>query len=720
MEYQSLFSVISPIEKSAILKIIKESFTDLEDNYERLYFGLKDYLVKYQNEDISPLVFVMFGQIAKDFEKTEKIDQFLEFFPDSPELQFYKIEKDIDKGIFEDIDKVLELARLKDEEREQIFHRLVSADRVAKIIMDLQSFAVEISFYVLKEQFDKIKDIYNEVEPHIKDALAWSQKKNIIYILELCTRLILQFSRHLLTAQNISAAVEFFEREDNQEIFQKNERIIMRANILETSAVIYYSAGQPTTAIKEMEKALELLPKIHGRKSWKSNFYHNYGYMLTVIDKDRCLEAYEKCLELIEDSEDYQSIASALGNLISLQVEHNNKKEARQLLKQLVEILEMSEELITPFRAYSVTANAISLDDYKLAHEYMQVLEKKVEEKPSNFNKGLLAGAKMYYYSTAEINYEKYLKWGNESLYYFNKQQDYLGVMTSLYNLTITDFQFYKISDNERYLNSSKKHVNELLTLVGKLDSPTWIGNKNITLAGFAMLGEDYNKAKKILAKVPKTDESSINNNKQMMSQLLAYRENLVEKEETKKEVPSTEGQTPVPQYSEYPLLNEIASDQEAQKVMAMHLIEKTLLEMISLPTEFEPIKADIKLILLINSAGMTLYTKIFDTQKINQQLISNFISAIDTFGKQLFGTKEPYFSFRRGNNIILFQNINSDLNIAMIVTKENYDAIMKLNTLSKEIDAYLDGKSIDLNESPSEDSPFYKWLQEEIEQITS
>ncbi|MBD3190284.1 MAG: hypothetical protein GF308_06555, partial [Candidatus Heimdallarchaeota archaeon] len=102
MEYQSLFSVISPIEKSAILKIIKESFSDLEDNYERLYFGLKDYLVKYQNEDISPLVFVMFGQIAKDFEKTEKIEQFLEFFPDSPELQFYKIEQEIDKGIFED------------------------------------------------------------------------------------------------------------------------------------------------------------------------------------------------------------------------------------------------------------------------------------------------------------------------------------------------------------------------------------------------------------------------------------------------------------------------------------------------------------------------------------------------------------------------------------------------------------------------------------------
>ena len=152
--------------------------------------------------------------------------------------------------------------------------------------------------------------------------------------------------------------------------------------------------------------------------------------------------------------------------------------------------------------------------------------------------------------------------------------------------------------------------------------------------------------------------------------------------------------------------------------VFTMHMVEKTMQELVSLPQQVDPVKADIKLILLINTAGLTIYTKILDAQKMNQQLISNFISAIDSFGSQLFGTKEPYFSFKRGSNIILFQNVNKDLNLAMIVSQENYDAIMKLNTLGKEIGIYLEDKEIDINKTIEEKSEFYEWLQTEVDQI--
>ncbi len=53
-----------------------------------------------------------------------------------------------------------------------------------------------------------------------------------------------------------------------------------------------------------------------------------------------------------------------------------------------------------------------------------------------------------------------------------------------------------------------------------------------------------------------------------------------------------------------------------------------------------------------------------------------------------------------------------------MIVSQENYDAIMKLNTLGKEIGMYLEDKEIDTSKTMEEKSEFYEWLQSEVDQI--
>ena len=43
IEYQSIFNIISPLEKSGILKIIKKDFVDIKDNYEKFLLGLQEY-----------------------------------------------------------------------------------------------------------------------------------------------------------------------------------------------------------------------------------------------------------------------------------------------------------------------------------------------------------------------------------------------------------------------------------------------------------------------------------------------------------------------------------------------------------------------------------------------------------------------------------------------------------------------------------------------------
>ncbi|MBN1328196.1 MAG: tetratricopeptide repeat protein [Candidatus Heimdallarchaeota archaeon] len=714
IEYQSLFSIISPIEKSGILKIIKEKYIDLKDKYEALFLGLKDYLVNYKNEDISSLVFIMYGQICIDLTKNAEIQAMLRIYPNSPELQFYNIQLQVDKGIFDNIDIMLKNARLNEEQRNMIFNRLVAADKLATIILDLQSFTLEIMFYGRQEEYDKIDELQLKLEDICNRAVVWSQTKDVIFVLELCARMILQRTQLLMNSKGTSVGLEYYEQEKNQEIFNQCRSNVMKANILHVAAKLYYSTGQPTKGLKHMEKAVSILKKVHGRNSWKSTFYHNLAYMYTVLDTKKCTEAYETCLELLEGTEDLHSIASTISNLIGIYTQENNKIEARKYLKRLVEILGTSNELITPFRAYAVASNAMSLDDYELAEKYLKILDEKVEQSPTLMNKAIAASAKFGYYLDAEINSAEAYRWGEESLYYFNKQQDYLNALASVYNLVNTDIQFYKMTEKERFLNSAKKRFNELLTLVGALKQPQWLADKSIALAGFEILSKNLDQAKKHIEEIPESNEEAIKSYKEIIQQLWtfskSYETNEIAEQDTEKPAK--------PKFSENPLLNELATNKDATKVMVMYLIEKRLDELVKLPSGVDPIRADIKLILLINNAGLTIYTKIFDAQKMNQQLISNFISAIDSFGKQLFGTKEPYFSINRGNNIILYQTVTDDLNLALIVSQENYDSVMKLTTLSKELSEFLIGKTLDYSKSLNESSEFYKWMEEKINEL--
>ncbi|NHJ49961.1 MAG: tetratricopeptide repeat protein [Asgard group archaeon] len=707
VEYQSLFKIISPIEKSGILKIIKEQYSELEDNYEALFRGLKDYLLNYKTDDISSLSFIMFGQICIDLTKNNEIPLMLETYPNSPELKFYNVQLQVDKGIFDGIEEIIANSRMKDDKRNMVLNRLVAADKLADVIMDLQSFTLENMYLAMKQQFDKLPEVLEKAEAVWKRSVEWSKAKDVVFVLELGARLIIQKTQILMSAQDLDSAIVYYEEPIIQDIVKQCKSTVMKANVLHVASMLYYSAGQPTKGLKHMEKAVSLLKEVHGRYSWKSTFYHNLAYMYNLIDTDKAIEAYETCLELLKDTEDLQSIADVLSNLIGIHNQANRKGEARKCLKELVEIIDTSEELITPFRAYAISANAMSLDDYELAKKYLAILDEQVEKTPTLMNQAIAASAKFGYYLDMEINSTLAYKYGEESLYYFNKQKDYLNALASVYNLVNTDFQFYKITEKERYLNSAKKRLNELLTLVGALDQPEWIADKNLALAGFEILSQNFDLAQKFIEDIPSSSDE-ITTKVKMVSQLLdftriAYEENIDEK----------------PEYSE-PLLQEVATNKDATKVMVMHMTERILEQLVQLPQQVDPIKADVKLILLINSAGLTIFTKIFDVQKMNQQLISNFISAIDSFGKQLFGTKEPYFSIARGNNIILFQNVNEDLNLALIVTQENYDAIMKLNTLSKELADHLLDKDLELNKTLDDSSDLSKWLEEKIKELVN
>lgn len=718
VEYQDLFKIISPIEKSAILKVIREEIKS-ENIYEQFYFGLQKYLVKYQNEDISPLVFIMFGQVVQDLEKIEKIEQLLELFPKSPELKLYIIEAETEKGEFQEIETVLSLARLADEERTRIFHRLVSADRLAKVILDLKSFEFEMGYYVQKQDYDKVSKLYSQIEKIWKAVLEWLKKEPIIFIIEQISALILQYANILMSIKDVETAVQFFEREDNQAVFQQCESVFARTSMLYVSANVYYSASQPKKAIEMMEKAINLLPQVFGRKPWKANFYHNYAVMLSLIDIEKCIEAFEQNLELIKDSEDYQSIAQTLSNLINLKIDNNQEDEAKEMLKQLVVILEKSQNLITPFRAYAVVVNAITLEDYKLAQEYLTILKEKVDENPTFKSKGWYAGAKMYYYLDVEINYPEMMKWGNEYLYYVNKEKNYLNITTALFNLCIADFRFYKMTTKKQYLNSSKKRLNELLTFIGKLQQPEYIATKNVILAGYEILVNNYNAANQLLEEIPEISNSEVNENVQIINQLLSFAKEIDETEKRKKEqAEETTEEEKLVKYPQEPLFNKIATNKDMIDVYVTQIINNALQELIAIPTDFKPIKADIKLIILLNNAGLPVYTKIFDRQQINQQLISSFISAINSFANELFGSKEPYFSFERGNNIILFQTISTELNLAIIANKENYDSISKLNAFAKEVHDYLEVNEQALDTTIAEDSAFYKWLEKAIEEI--
>ncbi|MBD3190287.1 MAG: hypothetical protein GF308_06570 [Candidatus Heimdallarchaeota archaeon] len=706
-KYQTLFQILSPIQKSGILKSINEIDQELEKR-EKFYEAIKNYLIKYQGEDIPSLVFIITGQLIGDLRKEDELQELLKLYPQSPELQFFKIRFQILKGEFGEITSSLKLARLSDDQRTIIFNRLVSAPRLAQIILDLYSFVLEIKYLKAKQDFEKIKNVYPKAEAIAKKALEWTKKTPVPYLYELVSEMMLEYTRYLLMAEDIEKAMSFFEREYTQQILQENEKLSLRADVLCLGGLIHYSAGQPTEGIKKMERGIRLFSRIPHREKWKAAIYGNYGYMLSTTDPRRSIEAYEKCLSLLEGSKYYQTMTTALSNLISIYNEINDKEKAQEALEELVQIFENNEELITPFRAYSIATNALLLEDFGLASAYLEKLEKKVKASPTMFHKGLLANAKMSYYTDGDLNYQKIIHWGNEALYFFNKQKDYLNVLVTIQFLASVELKLYTLSPSTRYLNNTKKRFHELLSLAGKFEMPEWITIKNIILAGLELLSQNFEEAENFLGKIPEVSNRETQLSIDLMNELLVLGKTFQERGEPEHLDPSS--------LSENIFETQITNSFHSYRSILTSVIEQALLKFTTLQSIPAPPQADIKLVLLMNASGMAIYTKIFGEQKMDQNLISGFISAIDSFGKQLFGTQESYFSIKRGDNNILTERINKDSSIALIVSKENFDALMTLHSLAKEVREYLKGKNIDLSMPIRKDSDFSQWLEKKLE----
>lgn len=708
-KYQIVFQILSPIQKSGILRSINEINQELEKR-EKFYEGIKNYLIKYQGEDIPSILFIITGQLIGDLRKEDELQELLELYPQSPELQFFKIRFQFLKGEFGEITSSLKLARLTDDQRTVIFNRLVSASRLAQIILDLYSFVLEIKYLKAKQDFEKIKEVYPKAEAIAKKALEWTEKNPVPYLHELVSEMMLEYTRYLLMAEDIEKTLNFFECEYTQQVLQANENPYLQADILCLGGLIYYSASKPTEGLKKMERGIRLFSQIPHREGWKAAIYGNYGYMLSASDPKRSVEAYEKCLEILEGKKNYQTKTTALSNLISIYNEMNNMEKARESLDKLVEILENNEELITPFRAYSIATNALALEEFSLASDYLHILELKIIDSPTIFNKGLLANAKMYYYLEGEPTYQEIIRWGNESLYYFNKQKDYLNVLVTIKTLADAEFKFYTITPSKRFLNNVKKRFHELLSLVGKLEMPEWLAIKNLTLAGFELLSRNFQDAKKFLEQIPQVSDPEIQLNTNLMKELFVLGKKFEEEGE-----PELSDTFSLP---ENIFESKIITSFHSYRTILVSIIEQTILKFATLQTIPEPPAADIKLVLLMNVAGVAIYTRSFGKEKMDQNLISGFISAIDTFGKQLFGTQEPYFSIKRGENVILTEKINKDVSIALIVSKENFDALMTLHSLAKEIKEYLKGRAINLTMPIDDDSEFSHWLQEKLENL--
>jgi hypothetical protein len=704
-KYQTLYKLLSPIERSGIQKCLDEVELELEKK-ERFYRGIKNFLIKYKNEDISSLVFIIMGELINNLRKENDLLELLEIFPETPELQFFKISNEIQKGEFDDPESILEVTRLSEEERNTIFNRLVSAPRLSKIILDLYSYVLEIRYLKAKQDFTRIESTYLKAEKIAKRALKWTEEDSISYLYELTTELMIEYTRFLLTAEDIDKTKTFFEQEFTQEIFKQNKEPFYQADILCLGGLIYYSAGQPKIGLEKMEKGIQLFSEISGRTAWKAAIYGNYGYMLTATDPKKSVEVYQKCLDLLEGSKNYQTMTTALGNIVTIYNEMNNREKARESFDQLIEILDENEELITPYRAYSVATNALIFEDFELAADFLERLEKKVDANPTLFNKGLLANAKMYYYIDGEINYQKMIQWGNEALYYFNKQKDYLNVLVTIQTLASSELQFYKITPSKRYLNNAKKRFHELLSLVGKLEMPEFVAIKNITLAGLELLAKNFAKAKELMTQIPELENNEIRLNINLMNNLIDIGKEYEEQGEPELSPKTLQGNI---------FETQIATNFKSYILMVVSTMEQTLLKISTLQTIPEPSEADIKLVLLMNFGGMAIYTKAFGDQQINNNLISGFIYAIDSFGKELFGTQEPYFSIRRGKNIILTEKINKQLSLALIVSKENFDALMSLHSLAKEIKEYIKGKAITFSQPIRKDTEFYHWLEHKL-----
>ena len=400
------------------------------------------------------------------------------------------------------------------------------------------------------------------------------------------------------------------------------------ATALNNLGNVFTYKGELQFALDHQLQALEIRKELPNKSDLASS-YGNIGEIYHYMgDYDNALDYYIQAQKLFEGIDNKLFQAKAYYQLLSLHIEYNDMQEAENLIEKL-------KNLDTPSGENPYVHTLYALSEGMFLKNSDRLMKK--------FKAG-----------------ENFLQIANGPVV------DSELTVQAIFNLNDILLLEMRLSQNEEILNEVQSWSNKVIQLAEEQKSSVLIVQSYLLDSKLKLLDFKFNEAKDTLVKAQETaNQKGIMKFEYLISREL---DQLLSQEEKWEEL-------------------RVRGASLIERIDLTGL-EQTLNNLIRKREEYAEIEAeDPVLFLILLEGGLSAFSAKYKSEiTLDEQLIAGFMSAVNTFGQQVFSTLGSVERIKHGEFTIISKKVGNSLTFCYAFKGPSYLAVKKLDKIVTDV----------------------------------
>jgi tetratricopeptide (TPR) repeat protein len=469
----------------------------------------------------------------------------------------------------------------------------------------------------------------------------------------------------LSALESVQSKVTKLNEEFSNQAGKTDLEIVEReADVENIKGIVCWLLGDVIKSQKAFQKALSLRGILGNKKNFASSL-NNLGNVFTYKGELQfALDHHTQALEIRKTLPNKSELASSLGNLAEIYHYMGNYDSALDYYQQAQQIFEtIDNKLFQAKLYYQLVSLHLEYNNLSKAEEYLQKL--------SDLHK---AASENPYIKTLFILSEgMILKDSDRLMKKFKAGENFLQIangpvvdseltVQAIFNLNDILLLEMRLSQNEEILNEVQSWSSKVIQLAEEQKSSVLIVQSYLLDSKLKLLDFKVDEAKELLIKGQETaNKKGIMKFEYFISREL---DQLLSQEEKWEELK--------------------ANGASLIERIDLTGLEQTLNNLIRKREEFAEIEHEEPvLFLILLEGGLSAFSSKFKSDiTLDDQLIAGFMSAVTTFGQQVFSTMGSVERIKQGEFTIISKKVGESLTFCYAFKGPSYLAIKKLDKL--------------------------------------
>ncbi len=553
--------------------------------------------------------------------------------------------------------------------KEGVSHLTKLQEKLGEGISKQDQLVINVLLCILQDKSNKIPEnleLIGKLEGTIKDPLMYIDftvaKANTFWKAG-------KQQEALSSLEAIGPSVQKLKGERNDQSGKSNLDIVDReADVENIKGIVYWLLGDVLKSQVAFQKAMGLRGILGNKRNFATSL-NNLGNVFTYKGELQfALEHQMQALEIRKELPNKSELASSYGNIGEIYHYMGNYEDALSYYKQAQEIFESIENKL--FRAklyYQLISLLTEYNDLNEIEDYLTKLK----------NLDTPAGENPYIHTLFNLSEGIILKNSDRLMKKFKAGENFLQIangavidseltVQAIFNLNDILLLEMRLSQNEEILSEVQSWSNKVIQLAEEQKSSVLIVQSYLLDSKLKLLDFKFNDAKETLVKA-----QEIANKKGIMKfEYLISREldQLLSQEEKWEEL-------------------RVKGASLIERIDLTGL-EQTLNNLIRKREQYTEIEAEEPvLFLILLEGGLSAFSSKYKSDiTLDEQLIAGFMSAVNTFGQQVFSTTGSVERIKHGEFTIISKKMGSNLTFCYAFKGPSYLSIKKLDKIVTEL----------------------------------